>query len=88
MKIRRYKPNVIFEFDTMDELYKLVDKKIDEARDGILQADFDIDPKRIGFDNVSCEYCKFKDICFMKEDNIKILDEVKDLDFLGGDLNA
>ena len=32
--------------------------------------------KRIGFDNVSCEYCKFKDICFMKEDNIKILGEV------------
>ena len=74
--------------EQMDELYELVDKKIDEARDGILNADFDIDPKRIGFDNVSCEYCKFKDICFMKEENVKILEEVKDLNFLGGDLNA
>ena len=74
--------------EEMDELYKLTDKKIDEARDEILDRNFDIDPKRIGFNNVSCTYCKYKDICFMKEDNIKILEEVKDLDFLGGDTNA
>jgi hypothetical protein len=73
--------------DQMDNLYKLVDKKIDEARDNILDANFEIDPKRIGFNNVSCEYCKYKDICFMNENNIKVLDEIKDLDFLGGDNN-
>ena len=71
----------------MDSLYDLVDKKIDEARDNILDANFEIDPKRIGFNNVSCEYCKYKDICFMNENNIKVLDEIKDLDFLGGDNN-
>ena len=71
----------------MDNLYKLVDKKIDEARDDILEANFEIDPKRIGFDNVSCLYCKYKDICYMNENNIKVLEEVKDLDFLGGDNN-
>ena len=73
--------------EQMDNLYKLVDKKIDEARDDILEANFEIDPKRIGFDNVSCLYCKYKDICYMNENNIKPLDEVKDLDFLGGDNN-
>ena len=73
--------------EQMDNLYKLVDKKIDEARDDILEANFEIDPKRIGFDNVSCLYCKYKDICYMNENNIKVLDEVKDLDFLGGDNN-
>jgi ATP-dependent helicase/DNAse subunit B len=73
--------------EEMDNLYKLVDKKIDEARDDILEANFEIDPKRIGFDNVSCLYCKYKDICYMNENNIKVLDEVKDLDFLGGDNN-
>ena len=72
----------------MKELYNLVDRKIDEARDRILQADFEIDPKKIGFDNVSCKYCNFKDVCFMKEDDIKILDEIKTIDFLGGDDNA
>lgn len=73
--------------EQMDNLYKLVDKKIDEARDDILEANFEIDPKRIGFDNVSCLYCKYKDICYMNENNIKVLEEVKDLDFLGGDNN-
>ena len=73
--------------EQMDSLYKLVDKKIDKARDNILDANFEIDPKRIGFNNVSCEFCKYKDICYMNENNIKQLDEIKDLDFLGGDNN-
>lgn len=72
----------------MDELYKLVDKKIDEARDNILEADFEINPKRIKGKNVSCDFCKFNDICYMNENNIKILKEIKDLSFLGGDDNA
>ena len=69
-------------------LYNLVDKKIDEAKDKILNADFEIDPKRVGFNNVSCKYCKYKDICFMNQNNVKILEEIKDLSFLGGDDNA
>ncbi len=69
----------------MDKLEELVDKKIDEARDKILECDFEIDPKRIGFNNVSCTYCKFKDICFMNQNNVKVLKEIKDLDFLGGE---
>ncbi|MBR2713089.1 MAG: PD-(D/E)XK nuclease family protein [Bacilli bacterium] len=72
----------------MDELYKLVDKKIDEARDGILEADFEINPKRIKGKNVSCDFCNFKDICYMSENNIKILKEIKDLSFLGGEEDA
>ena len=72
----------------MDELYKLVDKKIDEARDNILNANFDINPKRIGFNNVSCKYCKYKDICFMTENDVNVLDEIKDLSFLGGEIDA
>ena len=72
----------------MDELYKLVDSKINEARDNILEADFKINPKRIGFNNVSCTFCKYKDICYMNESNIEELDEVKNLDFLGGNKDA
>ncbi len=72
----------------MESLYNLVDKKIDEAKDKILNTDFEIDPKRVGFNNVSCKYCKYKDICFMNQNNVKILEEIKDLSFLGGDDNA
>lgn len=69
----------------MDNLYKLVDKKINEARDEIIDANFEIDPKRIGKDNVSCTYCKFKDICFMNESNVKKLEEVSLDTVLGGE---
>ena len=72
----------------MDSLYRLVDDKIIEARDKILEADFEINPKRINFKNVSCEYCKYKDICFMKEKDEIVLEDIKSLDFLGGDEDA
>ena len=74
--------------DQMDKLEELVDKKIDEARDNILSCNFEIDPKNIKFKNISCEYCKYKDICYMNQNNVKILKEIGDLDFLGGDTNA
>ena len=74
--------------EEMDNLYKLVDKKINEARDNIVNADFEIDPKRIKDENVSCKYCKFKDICFMNEGNIKNLKEVDKDTVLGGDYNG
>lgn len=69
----------------MNKLYSLVDEKINEARDGILNADFEINPKRIGFENISCKYCKYKDICFMNNNNIKLFKDIDNLDFLGGD---
>ena len=74
--------------EQMDKLEELVDKKIDNARDMILSADFEIDPKVIKFKNISCEYCKFKDICYMNQNNIKYLKEITDLNFLGGEDNA
>ena len=45
--------------------------KIDEAIEKIINADFNINPKRIGMDNVGCEFCPFRDICFMKEEMIE-----------------
>ena len=69
--------------DTMiSNLCKLTDDKIDNAIDNIMNANFDINPKRIGNDNVGCLYCKYKDICFMKDKDIIYLDDNKDLDFI------
>lgn len=68
-----------------------VDNKITEAAKNIIDAKFDINPKKIGFGktaNVGCEYCKFKDICFMTDKDYKYLEEVKDLSYLGGEDNA
>lgn len=63
----------------------MVDEKIDNSIDDILNVKFDINPKRI--DNLlkGCEYCKFKDICYMKEEDIVDLKKVSYKEFLGGD---
>ena len=37
--------------------------------------------------NVGCEFCGFKDICFMKEEMIEHLKEYKNMEFLGDDDN-
>lgn len=75
----------------INNLIKLVDKKIEEASNDILEAKFDINPKQIGFKKdslIGCAYCNFKDICFKKEKDIVILKEQDYKEFLGGEENA
>lgn len=75
----------VIDNDKIDKLIDVVDDKIDEAIADIKEAKFDINPKRIGKVNYGCEFCKFKDICFMKENDVVNLKEYKNLEFLGGD---
>ena len=72
--------------DNLYDLIKFTKKQIDDRCDEILESDFSIDPKVYAGSNVSCEFCDFKDLCFMKERDLKYLDKVSNLDFLGGDL--
>jgi len=67
----------------INNLIKLVDKKIEEAADNILEANFDINPKKINGINIGCEYCTFKDICFKKESDTVYLKEQDYKEFLG-----
>lgn len=60
----------------INSLYKLTDEKINDAVNSILKGDFSINPKRIGKENVGCSFCKYKDLCFMKEEDIINLEEV------------
>ena len=71
----------------MDNLIDLVDKKIEEAGNNILEANFDINPKKINGINIGCEYCTFKDICFKKEQDSVYLKEQNYKDFLGDENN-
>lgn len=68
--------------EEISKLINLTEKNINKAFKDILDAKFDINPKRIGKSNVGCEYCKYKDICYMKEEDIVNLDEYKKLEFL------
>ena len=52
---------------------KLWETKINEAIEGICNANFKINPKIIKGKNVSCSYCKYKDICYHEyKDNVII----------------
>ena len=65
----------------VNNLIKLANDKVKECINDIVNAKFDINPKNIGGKNVGCEYCDYKDICFMKNEDIKYLESKKD--FLG-----
>ena len=67
-------------------IINMVEDILDKSINDILNAKFDINPKVIDFkDNVGCQYCKFKDICFKKEkDNVNLQSD-DNLEFLGGD---
>ena len=75
----------IIDNDTMYNLIKFVKNEIDTKVDDILAADFSINPKVYDKENISCKYCTFKDICFMKDKDIKYLEKIDNLDFLGGE---
>ena len=56
----------------INEVINITKEKIDETINNILESKFDINPK---YDkvNLGCEFCKYKDLCFMKEyDFVKI----------------
>lgn len=55
-----------------DEINNLIEKtlnKISLASNKILEADFNINPKIIDGENIGCKYCKYQDICFIKEED-------------------
>ena len=60
-----------------NDLIELVDVFIHQTRDGIMKAQFDIAPKRIKGNDVSCTFCKYKDICFKKYEDYVFLEEKK-----------
>ena len=68
--------------DDINKVAEIASKKIDEAIEGIKNAEFAINPKRIDNENVGCKYCKFKDVCFRKEEDIVDLEYKKIEDIL------
>jgi len=52
--------------DDINEIINITKDKINDTLNNILNSKFDINPK---YDNgnLGCEFCKYKDLCFMKE---------------------
>ncbi len=77
-----YQTSKVLTTKEIENLINEIDKVIKEKSKEILNADFSINPKIINKENISCRYCKFKDICFVKEkDKIEIEKDI-DLDYL------
>lgn len=71
--------------NTLYDLVQYTKKHISEKTDEILASNFEINPKVYAGKNIACDFCQFKDICFMKEKDQIYLDKVEDLSFLGGE---
>ena len=78
-----YSYSKVLSDDEFNYLSSLVSRKIDECSKGIINGEFDINPKQIGSVNKSCRYCNYKDICYMKNEDIVELKESKSI--FGGD---
>lgn len=77
-----YATSKVLSEDSVNRLINLASTKVSECIDNIVNARFDINPKNIGGKNVGCEYCDYKDICFMKNKDIVYLDKKEINEFL------
>ena len=55
--------------DEMDDLVNIVEGVMLNVYENIRKGNFNINPKVIGNSNIGCEYCNFKDVCFVKEED-------------------
>jgi len=66
----------------IENIVNITDKKINECIDALINGSFYINPKKINGKNIGCNFCKFKDICFMTNRDVVDLEDIKDLSFL------
>ena len=65
-----YAYSKVLDEQQINNLISETDKLINKAADSILEADFTINPKVIDGDNISCNFCEYKDICYRKEKDL------------------
>ena len=61
--------------EKIDGLISDTDDLIEKTIDGILSADFSINPKIINGENVSCKFCEYKDICYRREKDLTYINK-------------
>lgn len=59
-----YKYSKVLTKEKIDELIKIVEEKIINASSDIIKGKFDINPKLKNGVNISCDYCRFSDLCY------------------------
>ena len=74
-----YAYSKIINDDEIDKLYRIVDSKIRETSNNIINAKFDINPKKINDKLKGCNYCKYIDICYKRNEDEVELKEIKNI---------
>ena len=72
--------------EEINRIISITDNLIDECIKNTIDGNFNINPKRIDNDLIGCTYCKFKDLCYMREENIVDIEKKKIEDILEGDI--
>lgn len=89
MKVKKdnefYSYSKVLTNEQMDIITNIAEEKIKEGSQDIINAKFDIAPKRILKDNYGCNLCKYKDICFKTEKDVVELEKIKLSDIIGGE---
>ena len=80
-----YQYSKIINDEGIDKISNIIKDKINDAGKKIINNEFDINPKQIKDDLIGCRYCKYKDICYMKNEDIVKLDVPGNI--LGGEIN-
>lgn len=65
-----YSYSKVLSEEEIEKLIEDIDLQIDKATNNILETDFNIDPKVINGENVSCKFCEYKDICYRREKDL------------------
>lgn len=68
-----YSTSKVLSNEEMDKLIIVVDEIIDKVIKKIVNGDYEINPKVIKGKNIACEYCKFKDICYVTKEQELVL---------------
>ncbi|MDE6407911.1 MAG: PD-(D/E)XK nuclease family protein [Anaeroplasmataceae bacterium] len=63
----------VFLESQQEEIISMVEGLLDQASASIHDGVFPIEPKKINGKNVSCTFCKYKDICFYEYEDLKEL---------------
>ena len=71
-----YSYSKIINDEQIDTLYNIVESKVKEARNKILNTEFNINPKEMDDKNIGCKFCKYKDICYMTSRDIVKLKKI------------
>ncbi len=75
----------ILSSEQIDRLRELAENKIKESAKLITNAEFNIAPKVKGNENLGCQYCKYRDICFRTPDDYVELEKRTKEQVIGGE---